>query len=568
MKTSTVESAVVALELEALHPHPKNPRKPGAGDVAGLAESLKAQGQLEPVLVRALDEGGYEILAGHRRVEALRVNGTPTALAIVRHGITDAEALAILLAANDQREDVDPFLEAVALRELVKLEGTVKGAAARLGQTSRWVAQRLALLELSPTWQKRRKEEPWSGWLPAHWQQIARLAPDAQEALANEKGRVVYELARELPAIDSLEALVNERLRVLGKAPFDVEDPKLARGTPACSACPKTSASVPGLFDDGEPTDLKGATCRDGYCWGRKAAATVRAKIAAAREKVAPTPGADVPVVGRGVSAPKAAGRVIPSYSWEAAKEGAKGAVPVVIVGEQGAVSTGYAKLKAGSGAAPAAKPAPKKAEAPAAALARLEAEHREAVEQAVEQHLWDRCETLGKGRGPLPFRRAMALVLLVGAYPFGNRDRKRNPEAVLKLAEALGRGEAFDEPAVALALTPAIEASIEQVSYDFGRAFKEAGGPALERRAYEALAAAAGVTPAELSAIEGGVKPSKELELARKAAAAPAPAKAAPAKKARGKAAAAGDDDAGEADAAPASAPSGKAKRAGKAAR
>lgn len=565
--SKSVGSSIVALALAELHPHPKNPRKPGGGNLAGLAESLKAQGQLEPILVRELEAGGFEILAGHRRVEALRLIGRETADAVVRRDLGDGDALAILLAANDQREDVDAFLEALALRELVIFEGSVKGAAARLGQTSRWVAQRLALLELSPSWQKRRKEAPWDAWTPAHWQQIARLAPDAQEALASEKGRDVYLLEQESPAVDDLEAMVNERLRVLGRAPFDVEDSKLCRGTPACSACPKTSQSVPGLFDDGEPTDLKAATCRDAYCWGRKAAATVRAKIAAAKEKAAPEPGAEVLVVGRGASAPKGAGRVVPSYSWEPSKEGAKGAVPVVIVGEGGAVTTGYAKVKGGaeSGARAAGhQPKLATAEKPADRLARLETQHAEAIADDVERSIWDRIE---KHPAPMPFRRALALVLLVGAYPFPRRGARKSPlEAGLKLAEALGRGEAFDEATVAEALRPAIALQSEDVAYEFAQCYSDAGGEALVRRALQALAAAAGVTPAELAAVAAKVKPSPELLAARAAVAAAPPAKAAPSKKGRGKAAAAGDDDAGDADAAPA--PSGKAKRAGKGAR
>lgn len=544
MKTetaSTVRAGVEALGLDMLHPHPRNPRRK-AGTLVGLCESLKAQGQLEPILVRKIDRGGYEILAGHRRVEALRVNGALFALAIVRDVPSDAEALSILLAANEQREDVDPWLEAAAVQELVKLEGSVKGAAARMGVPSVWVAQRLSLLELSPTWQQRRKEQPWSSWTPGHWAVIARLAPEAQEQLANAKaGALGRILEMDQPRVSELEELVREQLRLLGKAPFDVEDGKLVRGTPACSACPKTSQSVPGLFDDGEPVDLKSATCRDGYCWGRKAAAGVRLKISEAKGRLATKEfledGAEVPVVTHGYAAPKGAGPVVPQHGWTEAKKGEKGAVPVVIVSDKGGVTTGYGKV---AKARPASTPA-NKTETPAATLARLEALFAEQVREAALGYLWDRMEKLPDD---LPLERVLALLLLVGAEPTQERHRKPTPmltKVRVTMAGMLAACTAIKTEVLAAQLIPMVE---EAAASGGAWRMNEAVAEADRGRAHDAIALALGVTVKDLDAVRAKVLPSKELELAR--AAAPAP------KRSTGKGAAAGDRDAADADAAP----------------
>lgn len=556
--------ALERIPLDALHRHPRNPHKPGGKALAALAESLRAQGQLEPLLVRPLEKGGFEILAGHRRVEALSMIGAEAADAIVRPSVSDAEALAILLAANEQREDVDPFMEAIAVRELVDLEGSVVATATRLGMSPRWVAGRLSLLSLSETWSKRRLEDPWRSWTLGHWLQLARLSPDAQDALAKDgAGRTSVLLEDEALPVSTLEEIVDERLRELRRAPFDLEARDLVRGCPPCSACPKTSQSVPGLFDDGAPTDLKNAVCRDPYCWRRKAAATVRNRIAEARTKVAGDTSKpdEVVVVAKGYTAPKGAGRAVSANGWEPAKEGSKGAVQAVIVGEGGGVTTGYVKLLGGRSASAAPAPAPKK-ESPEALLARLEQEHAAAVDLAVDRAAWDWIE----GDGPVALRPLLALVLLVGSYPFGSESKKDGTRLgrTLELAADLADGKAFDEAALVAVLRPAVAMAVDYVSHDWRGAFDRILGKKNGERAWATLLRAAGFTPARQAELRAAVKPSAEL-LAARAAGKQQDLSAKPSKaKGAGKGAAAGDRDAAAADAAPAP----KKAKAGKGAR
>lgn len=542
-----VADHVASIPLADLAAHPMNPRRKGkAASLDSLVESLRAQGQLEPIIVRTMpQQGGFEILAGHRRVEALRILKVGSAQAINRGALDDAEALAVLLAANEQREDVDPFLEAEAVKALVaSMPGTnaVKEAAARLGQPARWVAQRLALLDLSPTWKERRGDEPWDQWTPAHWAVLARLAPDAQEAIAKEGdkpgGGDAYVLNEPNPSIDELEALVASLTRVLGQAPFDILDEKLCRGTPACRECPKTSIATPGLFDEGVADgDLKKATCRDGYCWARKAGAALKRTVEDTRLKIATGDATKVPVVVKGHGAPpKGTGPVVRSGDWTPSKEGAKDAVPVVIVDEKGAVTSGFAKVhdvRASSAGTPVA-PRPVKEKTPAEALALLEADHKTERELAIERHVVD---AMGK-HGPKTLLDALALVLLVGSLPEGSwgeakkaSDASRAARAAL--AERMLSGAGWKDAEFVALVTPGIREAVE-VWFD--------DRPSTDvMPVLTATGKAIGLKPDALLAVADKVKPKPELLAARaraqiaaaKPAAAPAGKKKAPKPKA-----------------------------------
>ncbi len=84
-----------------------------------LAESIKAQGVMQPILVRPSSEGGYEIIAGERRWRAARMAGLATVPVLVRD-IPDQQALAAALIENIQREDLNPLEEAQGIQRLIK----------------------------------------------------------------------------------------------------------------------------------------------------------------------------------------------------------------------------------------------------------------------------------------------------------------------------------------------------------------------------------------------------------------------------------------------------------------
>jgi len=114
-----------------------------------LAESIKAQGVMQPVVVRPLGENRYEIIAGERRWRACQKAGLETIPAIIRD-VPDEAAIAMALIENIQREDLNPMEEAIALQRLQdEFELTQQEIANAVGKSRSTVANLLRLMNLS-----------------------------------------------------------------------------------------------------------------------------------------------------------------------------------------------------------------------------------------------------------------------------------------------------------------------------------------------------------------------------------------------------------------------------------
>jgi ParB family chromosome partitioning protein len=114
-----------------------------------LAESIRAQGVVQPVLVRPLDGNRYELIAGERRWRAAQLAGLRDVPAVVRD-VPDQAAIAVALIENIQREDLNPLEEAVALQRLIdEFDLTHQQAAGAVGRSRAAVTNLLRLLELS-----------------------------------------------------------------------------------------------------------------------------------------------------------------------------------------------------------------------------------------------------------------------------------------------------------------------------------------------------------------------------------------------------------------------------------
>jgi ParB family transcriptional regulator, chromosome partitioning protein len=114
-----------------------------------LAESIKSQGVVQPVLIRPIGDGGrYELVAGERRWRAAQMAGLPTIPAVVRR-VTDPEAMSIALIENIQREQLNPIEEAAGLDRLVReFEMTHQQVAKAVGRSRAAVSNLMRLLEL------------------------------------------------------------------------------------------------------------------------------------------------------------------------------------------------------------------------------------------------------------------------------------------------------------------------------------------------------------------------------------------------------------------------------------
>lgn len=120
------------------------------GDVRSLAASIEAVGLLNPLTVIAEPEGFYRLVAGHRRLAALKSLGSETVPAYVADFVSESreDVLAAQLVENLQREDLDPLEEAEGLAELVEILGTQGAAAKAIGRSPAHLSKRLKLRQL------------------------------------------------------------------------------------------------------------------------------------------------------------------------------------------------------------------------------------------------------------------------------------------------------------------------------------------------------------------------------------------------------------------------------------
>jgi len=141
---------VLDLEVDRIQVNPHQPRRDfDAEKLAGLCLSVRRHGILEPLVVRQVD-GGYQLVAGERRLRAARMAGLRTVPVVIRE--TDDEDQAVLsLVENLQREDLNCLEEALGYRRLIEEYGlTQEELGRRLGCSQPTIANKLRLLKLSP----------------------------------------------------------------------------------------------------------------------------------------------------------------------------------------------------------------------------------------------------------------------------------------------------------------------------------------------------------------------------------------------------------------------------------
>jgi ParB family chromosome partitioning protein len=150
---------LASLAIDALQPGRFQPRaRIGQEALAELAESIKSQGVMQPILARPIGAGRYEIIAGERRWRAARMAGLTSVPALVRE-VADRQALAIALIENLQREDLNPLDEATGIKRLTEEFGMTHAEAAEaVGRSRAAVTNALRLLELAPPVQELLRE--------------------------------------------------------------------------------------------------------------------------------------------------------------------------------------------------------------------------------------------------------------------------------------------------------------------------------------------------------------------------------------------------------------------------
>jgi ParB family chromosome partitioning protein len=145
------EGAPTVLKIEQLRPGKYQPRtRMDEGSLYELAESIKSQGVMQPILVRPLADNRYEIIAGERRSRAAKLAGLDEVPVLVKV-VPDEAAAVMALIENIQREDLNPLEEAQGLQRLVQEIGlTHEQAAQAVGRSRSAASNLLRLLNLAP----------------------------------------------------------------------------------------------------------------------------------------------------------------------------------------------------------------------------------------------------------------------------------------------------------------------------------------------------------------------------------------------------------------------------------
>lgn len=286
---STATLTMQEIPLKELKSSPTNPRKTfDAAKLKDLADSIKASGQLQPVLVRRWTRPGfkgYEVIAGERRMRAAAMAGLETLRCEVKE-LDDRTVAELQLVENVQRDDLKPMEEAEAYGRLVDdLKMKMEEIAKRTGKSRGYISGRLGLLSLSQSVRTAVAKDE----LPLTYAlELRRVAKheDQDTLLKSLKAGRIRSMR------DLRSEIEDDYLLELAKASFSKTDANLVAAAGACMSCPKRTGHQPDLFG----VDGKKDTCLDGACFAKKVEAhgkQLAAKAKAERRKVITGPEAD-----------------------------------------------------------------------------------------------------------------------------------------------------------------------------------------------------------------------------------------------------------------------------------
>jgi ParB family chromosome partitioning protein len=224
-QAATPQAGVTQLGVDLLRRGVYQPRRHMDQEaLEDLARSIKAQGLVQPIVVRPLAGGGngarYEIVAGERRWRAAQIAGLAEVPVVVRD-IPDSSAIAIALIENIQREDLNPLEEAQAIRRLTdEFELTHQAAADAIGRSRTAVTNMLRLLELGA--EARALLENGELEMGHARALLALVSPRVQ-------AEVAAQVARKGLSVRETEQLVRRTLAGKPKAPTRSQDPDVRR---------------------------------------------------------------------------------------------------------------------------------------------------------------------------------------------------------------------------------------------------------------------------------------------------------------------------------------------------
>lgn len=240
-------------------------RRFNAEAMASLEADIKARGVDTPVLVRLLDSGDYQLIAGGRRVKAFTNAFGPEAEIPVNVKImTDAEATAAMVAENKEREQTTAIEDAEAAARMLGIcKGDKEEAARRLNWKVPQLDRRLALMNAVQSVRDAYLEEKIE---LGHLELLAALRPEVQEHLL----KLINE-AEKKPTVAEFKAMAEQALMSLEAAIFDKT---------ACATCQFNSAIQQSMFE----TSFKGSHCSNSECFEKKTEGELEARADKLRE--------------------------------------------------------------------------------------------------------------------------------------------------------------------------------------------------------------------------------------------------------------------------------------------
>ena len=209
---------LVELALDSIVPNPAQPRKTFDDEsISELAQSIRQVGLIQPLVVRKNGET-YELIAGERRLRALRSLGSEKALCIVDNSAVDADSELMAVVENLQREDLNYFEEAECYKALLdELKLTQEELASRLGKSQSFIANKLRILKLSP---EVREAVGLYGLSERHARAVLRLSDDA------DKLAIIKKAGEDGLSVKDTERLVEKKLNSLFDSKKDGAKPR------------------------------------------------------------------------------------------------------------------------------------------------------------------------------------------------------------------------------------------------------------------------------------------------------------------------------------------------------
>lgn len=323
----TENTLVREIRLDRIQASAANPRESMDHQaLSELTESIRIHGVLQPILVRPLADGHFEIVCGERRWRASKTAGRQTIPARIVN-LSDAEALETATIENLLREDLHELEESEAY---AKMLGTNTGytpeiLSHKLGKSVAHIYRRLQLLKLDP----KLKQFFLDGQMTvAHALVLARLQPHDQKEVLSQLNQAAKKGAVELPSVARLQEWIEQEIYLdLKGAPFSKDDATLVPEAGPCTTCPKRTGFNPSLFPEVKNKEI----CTDKNCFQRKLNALVEIKI-----KEAPTETVKISTLWRFAGETKPEGVLTRDEYRESKKGGCDHTVPAIVAdGEQ-----------------------------------------------------------------------------------------------------------------------------------------------------------------------------------------------------------------------------------------